>query len=149
MRQVGPDPIVVRLSAFNPSAAARPANDPGHEVSPGVFMARGPRPPTELPPFPPPRRPSTVGLAVLVLGIVAGLAAVGSGWAAALVPVRWQAGASLAPALGIAVLALAGLLADRMGLRLGGGGGIGVVAGGTALGWALALGRRRLSARSA
>jgi hypothetical protein len=140
---VGPDPIVIQLGAFNPSPAARRAAASARIVSPGVHVFRGPRPPAEIPAVPPPTRPSTLSLAFLTVGIVAGLAAAGAGWAAALLPGGWLLRASLAPALGLVVLSIAGLLADRGGLRLGGGGGVAVLAGSTLLGWALALGRRK------
>ncbi|MDP9342810.1 MAG: hypothetical protein M3Q23_12115 [Actinomycetota bacterium] len=145
VQEVGPHPIVIELAAFNPSPAAGRTAVPGHAISPGVLVVEGPQPAAELPAAATPRRPSTFGLAVLVLGIVAGLAGAGSGWAAALVPGGWLARASLSPALGLVVLSIAGLLADRAGLRLGGGGGVAVLAVSTAAGWALAVGRRRLS----
>jgi len=150
VRQLGPHPIVVQLAAFNPSPAARrslhTSGAGAIRVSPGVLVARGPRPAAELPALPPAPRPSTAGLAILVLGILAGLAVAGSGWTAALVPGGWLTRASLSPALGVVVLSMAGLLADRAGLRLGSGGGVVVLVGASVLGWALAVGRRKLSA---
>jgi hypothetical protein len=145
VQEVGPHPVVIELAAFNPSPAAGRTRAPGHQVSPGVLVVRGPQPAVELPPSAVPTRPSTVGLGMLVLGIVAGLAGVGSGWAAALVPGGWLAKASLSPALALVVLSIAGLLADRAGLRLGGSGGVAVLGASAAVGWALAVGRRKLS----
>jgi hypothetical protein len=145
VQEVGPHPVVIELAAFNPSPAAGRTGAPGHQVSPGVLVVRGPQPAVELPPSAVPTRPSTVGLGMLVLGIVAGLAGVGSGWAAALVPGGWLAKASLSPALALVVLSIAGLLADRAGLRLGGSGGVAVLGASAAVGWALAVGRRKLS----
>jgi hypothetical protein len=133
--------VVVVLRSFNPGIMSKgpPA---GIAIAPGVRVARGPRPTERVPVTPPPQPPSVVFLGLLAGAVILVLGAAGSGWSAALIPAGWMARASLAPALGIVVLALLGLLFDRAGLRLGGAAGAATAVAAAGLGWALWWGIR-------
>jgi hypothetical protein len=132
-----PGSVVVVLRAFNPPLLQRGISSEGFSIAPGVRIVRGPRPTTQVPVTPPPQPRSVLVLALLSVGVIAVLAAAGSGWAAALVPTAWGMRISLAPAFGIAVLAVFGLLLDRAGLRVAGGAGAAVAVVTAALGWGL------------
>jgi hypothetical protein len=85
-----------------------------------------------LPPEPKPISGGTLaGGAVLVL---LALFAAGMGWAT-LLPAGWGARVALAPAFGTAALAIVGLAADRIGIRLSGGAGVVIVAVTALAGW--------------
>jgi hypothetical protein len=137
--------VVIVLRSFNPGIMS---NGPpaGFPIAPGVRVARGPRPTEQVPRTPPPQPMPVVSLGLLAWAVILVLGVVGSGWASALIPVGWIARGSLAPAFGIVVLALLGLLLDRAGLRLAGGGGAAAAVGAAALGWALWWGMRRRGA---
>jgi hypothetical protein len=133
---LGRRPAVIVLSALDRSSARLAGSRPGAEVAPGVAVIRGPVPQGGVPPAPPPARVPVAVLALLGAGLVAMAAAVGSGWAVAVLPSGVRL--ALAPALGIAVLVLAGTMADRAGVRLDGIPAIAVAAGAAAVGWCLA-----------
>ncbi len=76
-----------------------------------------------------------LGLAAVTLLVLLALSVAGSGWST-LTPAPWGARLALAPAFGVATVALGGLVADRAGLGLSGGGrGLTIVAAVTVLGW--------------
>jgi hypothetical protein len=136
------DPIVLSLEGF-----VRPAGrDPrGVVVAPGVQLLRGPSPKGPLPRDPPPPSVWSVGAAAgraLLL-----LAAVGSGWVTGLVRAGWTVRASLAPALGVAVVVVSGVVAGRIGVD-GSSARPWVAAVAAGVGWTVAWGVRRRSSRS-
>jgi hypothetical protein len=111
----------------------------GRPVAPGVHVVRGPRPGSSVEPAGSPLVPGWPRLAAMAGVLLA--------WSAGLVPGDWLTRVSMAPAIGIAVLALAGAIFERVG------------AGGpsarpwalalvTAMGWGTFLLRRRSLARS-
>jgi hypothetical protein len=118
------DPIVLFLSAFNEGRRAPPSP----EVQPGVFVVQGPSGVIE-----PAATPETSDVVVEALVLAALLAVVGIGWSVALAPGDLLARAGLAMSFGLAVLALVGTVAGKLGLQLRG-------ASGTALVIAAALG---------
>ena len=141
--------VVVVLRSFNPPALTG-GQAQGFPIGPGVRIARGPHPAAPVPATQPPQPRSVLVLGLLAVAVIVALGLAGSGWSAALVPAGGAVRTSLAPAFGIATLAVLGVLADRAGLRLAGGGGAAVAAvaalGGWALWWSL---RRRGLARKA
>ena len=112
------------LSAFNEGRRAPPSP----EVQPGVFVVQGPSGVIE-----PAATLGTSDVVVDALALAALLAAVGIGWSVALAPGDLLARAGLAMAFGLALLAVVGTVAGRLGLPLRG-------ASGTALVIATALG---------
>ena len=118
------DPIVLFLSAFNEGRRAPPSP----EAQPGVFVVQGPSGVIE-----PPATSGTSDVVVDAFALAALLAVVGIGWSVALAPGDLLARAGLAMAFGLALLAVVGTVAGRLGLPLRG-------ASGTALVIATALG---------
>jgi hypothetical protein len=123
------DPIVLFLSAFNQD---RPVPPGLLEVQPGVSVVQGPTSVVE--PAPSAR---TSGIVVDALALAALLAVVGSGWSAALAPGDLLARAGLAMAFGLAVLAVAGTVASRMGMPLRGSSGTALVIAAALAGWVI------------
>ena len=142
------NPIIVILGVYNIDYEHIQEDHPNWIVGPGIAVARGPRPTQRIQgvhvtlPLP---TSTLVGktVAVLLLLFMAGL-----GWAVALLPGGWLTRSGSAPAFGVAGLALAGLVADRLGFRLIGGSGIAIAAVSTAAGWALAAIRGGLVPRA-
>jgi len=145
------NPVALVLSSFNTDAFNRWVEaHPEDLVARNVGLVRGPRPQTAVPHAKPPFG-GLGGFWVGVLGVASMfvLAAIGVGWAILLLG-RWLTPLpllALSPAVGIAVLVLAGVLVDRVGIRLGGAGGIFALALATVSSWAL-MGIQGLRARS-
>lgn len=139
------EPMILFLSTFNASIGPPPE---GWSLAPGVWVVRGPQPTVPIPaaaPIVAPSAPALVGIALAVLSF---LVAVGLGWAASLVPTGWLERVAVAPAFGIAALAIVGVVADRLGLRLLGPTGMGVSAFAAGLGWSPLAVRRFLARRA-
>jgi hypothetical protein len=140
-------PTALLLQAYNPAYAATAAAHPDWVVAPGV-IALGGRPvapaPVAQPAIPTGPRGPVQG-ALLGVGALVLLALVGLGWAIALLPggTRSFEVLALAPAFGIALLILAGVLVDAVGIRLVHWGGILAVMLAIAAGAALAVRRVR------
>ncbi len=132
-----PDAAVLFLSGLD----GRPP-PPGTTLAPGVILLRGPVPPTPLEPAPPRTAPSAPALVALVLGSLALLGLMGSGWTG-LTGVDPVGRAALAPAFGLAVLVVAGLLWSRSGLGFDRQGSIALVTLVAVLGWVVDLAARR------
>ena len=131
------DPIVLFLSAFNEGRRAPPSP----EVQPGVFVVQGPSGVIE-----PAATPGTRDVVVEALALAALLAVVGIGWSVALAPGDLVARAGLAMAFGLAVLALVGTVAGRLGLPLRGASGTALVIATALGGWVVkAIGHLRTS----
>jgi hypothetical protein len=115
------DPVFLRPAAYSFSGTGTL----GEEISPGLTLVRGPAPVSFVPEvFEPPAPGALVAGSLAVLGV---WSVVGIGWAIALAPVGWLGRFGFAPALGIAMLALVGLAAGRLGLPLTGPSGITIV----------------------
>jgi hypothetical protein len=116
-------------------------------VAPDLAVVRGPVP-TSLAPAPSPVAPaSTFWLALLAVGSLAALGAVGLGWTVGLLGpwLRPLEVVAFSPAVGIAALVMGGVVLDRLGVRLVGGGGVAVLVAVAAVGAGLAVWRVRSS----
>jgi hypothetical protein len=129
------DPIVIALG--RPGGAQPPGTS---YLAPGVSVIRGPAPPVMEPPAP--FRFSWAGLITATALCLLALAAVGAGWARALLDVSSSSALALAPALGAATLILGGLVAGRVGLPIAGPWAIGIATVLALLGW-IVFGFRR------
>lgn len=137
------DAIVLSLSSM-----ARPPEDRGAEIAPGVVVLGGPSPPDSITPAPAPDRPSRRELGLWVAATLLLVTGVGLGWSVSFVPVAWVQRIALAPALGTAVLCLGGVLAGRVGLAAPGAR-LGLAVTLTALGWTPATLRKIRPGRAA
>jgi hypothetical protein len=124
------DPIVIALG--RPGGAAPPGPS---DLAPGVSVIRGPEP-TVIEPMAPLRFSWSDLIAATFLCLLA-LAAVGAGWARALLDVSASSVLLLAPALGAATLVVGGLVAGRVGIRLSGLAAIAIAIVIGLLGWTL------------
>ena len=141
-------PVALLLPETNPDRTRFDRWVASHDpAAPGVWVVQGPSVPGELAAAPSPVGPvAAVPVAVAALGLVALLFAVGAGWS--LVAARSRplfAALALAPAVGIAVLVVAGVVADRAGISLAGTGAAEVTGVGAVTGWAGAFLVRRES----
>jgi hypothetical protein len=119
----------------------------GTRLADGITVVQGPAPqaPSTLAPLPrAPSGPALVGLWALILAI---LGAVGSGWVSGLTDLGGAGRIALAPAFGMAVLGLGGTVASRLGVPLRDGGGVGLLLGSLAAGWAMWWLTRRIEPR--
>ncbi|HEY7283534.1 MAG TPA: hypothetical protein VID47_18300 [Actinomycetota bacterium] len=146
----GPTPVALLLSAANPDHGYLDRWAAGHPMGPpGVWVVAGPPAPVAAHAVPStadlPRVPAgAVGWSAFALLMVVWV--VGSGWAVAAGPPRgrWFGAAALAPAVGVALVVTAGVVADRAGIRLASGGGIATLAVAAIAGWAVAAASGRL-----
>jgi hypothetical protein len=116
------DDIAISLQGLGPKAyRSAVATDPGSVIAPGVAVVQGPSPAGPLAPLRTPEgntgRAGLVTVPLLVLGV---LVLAGGGWSLTLLPPDPVVRVGLAPALGIAVISLATLAWDRLGLPLTG-----------------------------
>jgi hypothetical protein len=137
-------PMILFLSVFNDSAESTPQ---GTIIAPGVLVVRGPQPPAPIVASAPIEAPSAATLVVIALAVLLFFAGAGLGWTASLVPTGWLERVAVAPAFGVAVLSVAGVAADRLGVRLLGSAGVGVTALAAALGWSPLVVRRLFAGR--
>ncbi|MFN2543676.1 MAG: hypothetical protein ABR600_03765 [Actinomycetota bacterium] len=129
------DPIVLTVDAFNQHFGALAKADPSALIAPGVLLVRGPAPTDTVAEPVPPQPHSNAWLAALTAAILAILFVAGIGWSVTLASGPLAVRAALAPAFGIAALALAGLLADQGGVGSSGASGVAVVSITAAAGW--------------
>lgn len=126
---------VLQLAAFTrespPLAGAR-------SLGPGVFLVRGPEPPAGFR-APMPRSRSLTDLVVEVAGLLGVLSLSGLGWAWALGPGDRASRILASVPVGIAVLCVAAIAADALGVALAGASSIAVAAGAGLIGGALGL----------
>jgi hypothetical protein len=125
------EPAVFYLGTLNPLLGP-PAG--ASELAPGVLLVRGPAPPSPQSDSAPlgTTWPATIGASV---GMLLVLGSVGSGWARWLLPVAGLEWLGLSPAVGIGVLTLVGTVLGRVGVPLGGAGGVVIVLGLAGVGW--------------
>lgn len=115
---VRPDAIVMAVATFDVHYAALVKKHPEWELTPGVLLIRGPKPPTPVMPAPLPVTPAATSLLTwtvlpLVLFLVCGV-----GWAVSLVPLGWAERATLAPVLGMAAVIVVAYLGGVVGLPM-------------------------------
>ena len=140
-------PVAVMAASFNEvNWAFWIADHPETELAERVAVVEGPEPRAPVPPGEVPIGPfSPVTLALLATGSLGALGLAGLGWAlAGLGPwLRRNEIVAIAPAVGIGVLVVGGVIADRLGVRLVGAGAIFTAVLVTAAGWGIfALTRR-------
>ena len=129
-------PTLVVMRLYYPMFDRVQQQHPDWVITPRLLVARGPRPPaSELQGGTLATPPASSTLVWKTVGVLLLLFVVGLGWAAGLVPAGWLERVGTAPAFGIAALAVAGLLGDKLGLRLVGGPGVAIVVVAAALGW--------------
>jgi hypothetical protein len=147
----GPAPVALLLSEANPDHGYLNRWAAGHPMGPpGVWVVAGPVDPAPGAAAAPtaaslPRVPAgAVGWSALALLMAVWV--VGSGWSVAAGPRggSWFAAAALAPAVGAAVIVMAGVIADRAGIDLTSGGGVATVLVAAVAGWAVAAASGRL-----
>jgi hypothetical protein len=122
-------PVSLLLSSFNPAYGEFVAGHPEQMVAPNVVVLQGPIPAEDLGAAVAPSAPQGPVQLLLVGGATLGVMALaGLGWAMALFPrgLRSYEMVALAPAMGIAVVVVASLLVDGVGIRLTGIGGAAV-----------------------
>lgn len=145
------DPVGVMLSSFyGKGFQAWIEEHPEARVAPNVAVVRGPVPGAPVDRAVSPVGPySSLKLGLLAVGGLGLLTLVGAGWSLGLLG-RWlerPEALALSPAFGISLLALSGLLLDRVGVRLAGPGpAVAALALPFVSGWALAWWRRRAEA---
>jgi hypothetical protein len=116
------DPVVVimrsRFAGFGAAVRAHP------EWSANGWMAvvDGPPAPTDLPAVS--ARPSPASLVIWSASSLITIALAGAGWAGRLGAGAPASRLALAPAVGLASLVLAGIVAEKLGVRMGGAGGV-------------------------
>ena len=113
--------IVVLRSRFNGFARAVNAH-PGWMTTGWMAVVSGPPPPTERPI--PPARPRASSLLMWWGSSLAVLTLAGAGWAGRFVGGSLALRMALAPATGLAALIVAGVFLERLGVRMGGAGGV-------------------------
>jgi hypothetical protein len=122
-----PDPAEPAAVLFVDALIAQRAPAGGVTLGPGVSLLSGPAPgPIEIGRAP--IAPSALGLAALTLVALGVMMIAGAGWAAALTTFPFLGVLSISPAFGLGFLALGGLVAGRVGVPVGGVGGVAVFA---------------------
>jgi hypothetical protein len=120
------EPIVLLLASYNPAFNVLLPLHPDWIVAQDVMALRGPRPlaPVAVPPFP--TAPHRAALPLLGSAALVVLALLGMGWALALLPagVRPFEVLALSLSFGLALLIVAGIAADALGVRLVGWGAV-------------------------
>jgi hypothetical protein len=143
------NPAILELSSINVTMSPLPPG--GTALSKGVHVLRGPKPTGRLDVAPIPDPPSPWALVEATVALLLLLGAVGLGWSCSLVSGSMLVRLSLAVALGVGMLAIAAVFADRFGFRVAGHQGGVLLLGVAAAGWAPALvrvTRRAFEARS-
>ena len=133
------DPVVVILRSHFVGFRETLREHPGWSSNGWMAVVQGPPAPTAQPTSP--ARPAAGGLAGWWASSLVVITLAGAGWAG-----RFGAGSlslrmGLAPAVGLASLVVAGLVAERLGIRMGGAGGVIVVLVVTVVGAAAAVTR--------
>jgi hypothetical protein len=132
------NPIALMTPAFNRNFETAVREHPEWRVSQNLAVVQGPRPPGPIPsPAKPPAPMTPVELALLTAALLGVLGVVGGGWSAALVPAGWLERLAVAPAFGIAMLVLVGVVVGRLGATMDAGTAAFVAASSAAAGWAL------------
>ncbi len=135
------DPIIVILRSHLTGFARAVDAHPEWKTNGWMAVLSGPPPPPARPVAP--ERPSEASLLAWSVSSLAVIALAGAGWA-----IRFGGGSlsmrvALAPATGLVALVVAGLLAERLGVRMGGPGGLVVVIVVAAAGAIAAITHRR------
>jgi hypothetical protein len=135
------DTVVMAIKPFYQGYNALRRSHPDAEIAPGIMLLRGPRPEgaIEAPaPLTPPSRSEFVRWVAAAFAVVF---ATGIGWAFGLLRLAWPDRLALAPALGMAIVILAGFVLSYAGVMVSGPAGRWMTAIVAAAGWLLGLGR--------
>jgi hypothetical protein len=116
----GPDSIVLVLAPFHRSYGQVLQRHPEWEIGPGVLLAQGPPPTTEIAVGARPTRPSTSELVTSTIVLLILLLVCGLGWSISLLRLGWVERIAFAPAFGTASLIVAGLVIARAGFAMRG-----------------------------
>jgi len=144
----GPAPAIIALAAYDPALDAFRAAHPDRVVAPGVVVVPGGlvlpgSPGSSISAVPPPAPPSALRLVAWTAGVLGLLWLVGLGWSVGLTGGAGSIAAlGLAPAFGMAALALVGLAGSLVSVALSGGQGAVLVASAAAVGWVPTAARR-------
>jgi hypothetical protein len=119
-------PVVVVLEALSGPGSTDARRLGGAQVGPGVLVLRAPSPPARLVEGPAQQAVASVPGSLWGLAIIVLLGICGWGWTRVMLDRRASAHtlASMAPVVGAAVMILGGLVADKAGVPLRGGGGV-------------------------
>lgn len=115
------DPIIVILRSHLTGFARAVEAHPGWRTNEWMAVVSGPPPPVR--PVAP-ERPSAASLVAWSVSSLAVIALAGAGWVVRLGGGSPALRLALAPATGLAALVVAGLLVERLGVRMGGPGGV-------------------------
>ena len=131
--------VVLVAEPFNQNFDLIAQRHPDWQLSPGVLLARGPKPPDTLAFAEPAARPATGELARETLLALLLLTVCGAGWAVSLVRSGWTERVMLSPALGMGAITIVGIVGGRAGVSLRGRPMVGLTLLAAALGWAPAV----------
>jgi hypothetical protein len=137
---IGPDPVVLVSRLYYKDFDAEAARWPGERIGNGLLALGAGAPVSGQPSTP--ASPSSGFLVAGVLGLLLVLTLVGVGWSWTLLAARAAERVALAPAIGLAALAIGGVVADRLGVAIGSLGGLFVVSVLAVAGWAPVAWRR-------
>jgi hypothetical protein len=145
------DRVVLLLKGYAREFAPASGANPERLVTPDVLVLAGPLPEQVVATTPGPRLGAGVPelvlwaiLSILLLGLL------GAGWSRLTLPgLRPTEGMAVAPAIGLAVLVIDGLILDLIGARIGGPAGVAAVLVSGGLGASLAIRRRSLAPAAA
>jgi hypothetical protein len=133
------DPVVVILRSHFVGFVEAVHEHPGWSSNGWMAVVQGPPAPTAQPTSP--ARPAAGALAAWWASSLAVITLAGAGWAGRLGAGSLSLRMGLAPAVGLASLVVAGLVAERLGIPMGGAGGVIVVLVVTVVGAAAAVTR--------
>ncbi len=134
------DPVVMVLRPFHDGYRALVKAHPDAEIAPGVMLLRGPEPAPSFSPPAPLTPPSGQDLIRWIAVSFAVLLVAGIGWSFGLLRLPWSDRLAFAPAIGLAVLVIAGF-AVGYGGALTREAGRGMFAGVAVLGWLVGAAR--------
>jgi hypothetical protein len=119
------DPTIVILRSRFDGFGGAVREHPGWRSTGWMAVVSGPAPPSEAPR--PPARPPASSLLFWWISSLAVISFAGAGWAGRFACGSFALRMALAPATGLAVLILAGVLLERLGVRMGGPGGVATI----------------------
>ncbi|MEX0754047.1 MAG: hypothetical protein WD556_02875 [Actinomycetota bacterium] len=132
-------PVIVLSRLYYKDFDATALAHPEAAVGDGLLVLGSPLPPAAITAR---SAPSVAFLAFATLGLALVIGIAGIGWSWTLLAARAADRIALAPAVGLAVLAISGLVADRVGIAIGSVGGIAIVVVAAVAGWVPLVGRR-------
>ncbi len=129
--------VVLVIVPFNQNFKKISDRHPDWQIAPGILLAKGPPPPTDLAFADPPVRPPTRDMVLQTLVSVLLLIVCGIGWSVSLLKSDWITRLMLSPSFGMTAITLVGILGGRAGLSMRGTPMIVITALAAASGWVL------------